>query len=137
MAGREPFSRHRRRAGSTPERDDGWDATRAADYAASAYGWGPAELDRITDEQLVAYFDSAQERIERDSRNDYERRVEAVRIGTIFAHDSKQYASWRARITAPVALTASDGGGLSGAELDSAIDQLALRRPDLVMAAAA
>lgn len=94
MAGRPPFSRQRRRDGERSE----WTIVRAAEYAARDYGWGPDYLDvGLTDEQLVAYLDAASERLTDDAQARFDEAIEAVRVGTIFAHDAKQYARWQTR----------------------------------------
>lgn len=49
----------------------------------------------MTDEQLVAALDAAQERVADESRVRFIEATEAARIGTIFAHDAKQYDRWR------------------------------------------
>lgn len=95
MAGRPPFSRQRDRGGERSE----WTVIRAAEFVASAYGWGPDYIDnRLTDEQLVAYLDAAQERLTEEGRGRFTEAVEAVRAGTIFAHEAKQYDRWRADV---------------------------------------
>lgn len=52
----------------------------------------------MTDEQLVAFMDSAQERLTDEARARFSETVEAVRTGWIFAHDQKQYSRWRADV---------------------------------------
>ena len=132
MASREPFSRHRRGDDERPEPDAG---ARAAEFAASAYGWQPGYLEHeVTDEQLVLYFDAASDRLERDAHTDFERIVEAVRIGTIFAHDRKQYSRWRSRRQA---IAAQGGRSLTGAALEAAVMQVAQLFPANVIRQAA
>jgi hypothetical protein len=95
VAGRAPFSRQRDRGGE----HDQWSIARAADFAAEAYGWGPDYLDAsLTDEQLVAYLDAAQERLTEAARHRFTDAVEAVRVGTILAHDAKQFGRWQADV---------------------------------------
>lgn len=121
MASREPFSRHAR--GGEPA--DEWELTRVADYAASTYGWGPPDLDEyLTDEQLVAYFDAAQERQSEHVSAEFERMVEAVRVGYIFARDQKQYDRWarKRKHTKP----------LSGAALEQVVMGLARAHPEYI-----
>lgn len=126
MASREPFSRHR---GRGDERSDPDALARAADFAAAEYGWEPGYLTNgVTDEQLVLLFDAAQDRIEQLATAEFERLVEAVRIGTVFAHDAKQYTSWRSRRAGTVRASP----GLAGAALERTIGALALSHPDLV-----
>ena len=128
MASREPFSRHRRGDDERPEPDAG---ARAAEFAASAYGWQPGYLEHeVTDEQLVLYFDAASDRLERDAHTDFERIVEAVRIGTIFAYDNRQHSRWRSRNKAN---TARRSHSLSGAALEAAVMQVAQLFPDNVV----
>jgi hypothetical protein len=52
----------------------------------------------VTDEQLVLYLDAAQDRIREDARARSAELVEAVKAGTVFAHDQKQYGKWRAAV---------------------------------------
>ena len=129
MASREPFSRHPRRGDRA---GDGWDLARAADFAAATYGWGRDELDRLTDEQLVAYFDAAQERLDIAFRVEFERLVEAVRVGTIFAHDARQYTRWRSR---GEARPARRERSLTGAALEAAVMRVAAIFPQNVVRA--
>lgn len=126
MASREPFSRNRG-GGERPDTDA---LARAADFAASTYGWGPDVLERgLTDEQLVWYFEAAQERLERSTVAEFERLVEAVRIGTVFAHDSRQHSRWRSRAAAKGKHVKS----LSGAELEAAVMRVAAMFPGNVI----
>ena len=126
MASREPFSRHPR------QRDagggDGWDLARAAEFVADAFGWGPDYIDGVlTDEQLVAYLDAAQERIDDRRSGEFDALVEAVRVGTIFAHDAKQYGRWRSRSRN------RRKPGLTGQALEQAIRSLAGAHPEYVV----
>lgn len=93
MAGRKPKSR---RAARDPSRSDEWGLSRAAEFVAHAYGWGSDYIEsRVTDEQLVAYLDAAQERLRSEARARSAELVDAVRAGWIFAHDEGQYDRWR------------------------------------------
>lgn len=40
-------------------------------------------------------MDAAQDRLTAESRARFDAAVEAVRVGTIVAHDAKQYTRWR------------------------------------------
>ena len=131
MASREPFSRHRRRDGGGPEPDA---LAHAADFAAHEYGWRPEYIEHeLTDEQLVWYFDAAQDRLERTAVTEFERLVEAVRLGTIFAHDNRQHSRWRSRNAAKP----NRGRSLSGAELEAAVMRVANMFPGNVLHQAA
>lgn len=119
MASRPPFSRQRDRNG----KPDQWAIVRAAEFVAETYRWGPDYLDTVlTDEQLVAYLDAAQTRLEGASRDRFVELVEANRIGAVFAHDAKQYARWRGdadrrsgrRPTKDLAQLSRDFGGGAG-----------------------
>lgn len=132
-----PFGRRaRRRRGAAAAGDaepDEWSLARAAEAIAKSYGWGPPELERLTDEQLVLYLDAAQDRIDADVRNEFESWVEAVRIGTFFGSGTKegvrQYARWKTR-----ARNARPGRkGLTGAALESAVMRIAEQFPDQVV----
>lgn len=82
----------------------------------------------------MAYFDAAQDRLEDESRARFETMLEAVRAGTVFAHDSRQYRSWRARRP-----TAHRGAtqGLTGDALEAAVRQIADLFPGHVVTGAA
>jgi hypothetical protein len=114
VASRPPFSRQRDRRGDR----DQWAIVRAADFVAQAYGWGPQYLESgLTDEQLVAYLDAGQERLNDEGRARFDEAIEAVRMGTIFSQDAKQYGGWVARRPRPapsgrdLAKLAADFGG--------------------------
>lgn len=131
MASREPFSRKGARGddGRSPdERLIG-----AYEFAAAEYGWSPAFLEEgLSDEQLVAYLDAASDRIGQHRKADFEASVEAVRVGTIFAHDQKAAARWRR------SLARQDGHqvGLTGAALEGAVATLARSNPEYVVVGA-
>ena len=92
MASREPFSRHRHRADGNPERA----LLAAYEFAAYEYHWSPQEVEeRLSDEQLVAYFDAGFDRRSSDAEIRFAEMVEAVRAGYGFAHDQKAYSRWR------------------------------------------
>lgn len=61
-----------------------------------------------------------------ESAHEWEGMVEAVRVGTVFAHDAKQYGKWRAR--KPRRL----GSPLSDAALEAAIRRVGDMFPDHV-----
>jgi hypothetical protein len=126
VASREPFSRHRGQS----RRADEWDFARAAEFVAHEYGWGPDYLaERITDEQLVAYFDAANERIEEHSRSEFVQLVEAARIGNVAAGSKQGATGWqrlRARLT-------REREGLTGMALETAIRSLAMTNPEYVV----
>jgi hypothetical protein len=66
--------------------------------SSQAYGWGPTTIrEELSDEQLVAYFDAAAERLRAEREAEFDSRVEAARLGTIFAHDAKTYQRWHRR----------------------------------------
>lgn len=83
----------------------------------------------MTDEQLVLYFDAAQDRLERTTEAEFDRAVEAVRIGTVFAHDAREYTRWRNRRRAASGKTR----GLVGAELEAAVMRIAKLFPNQVI----
>lgn len=58
--------------------------------------------------------------------------VEAVRVGTVFAHDGKQYGKWKSSNRAR-----KGGGGLTGAALEAAVMRVAQQFPDNVVRGAA
>jgi hypothetical protein len=78
---------------------------------------------------LLAYLEAGEERISGEHR----RAVDAVRLGTIFAYDRRQWqrwlAAWRIR---PGAIAGSTGRGLVGSELEEVIGAMAVTNPDIV-----
>lgn len=80
----------------------------------------------MTDEQLIAYLDSAQDRITADAERSFDDAVEAVRIGTVAAHQKDFYRKWRNR---PKRVKQQS---LSDAALESAIMNIAKMFPDNV-----
>jgi len=129
VACRKPFSRHRDRGESDPRTPDER-LLAAYEYLAHAYGWAPEEVEeQLTDEQLVAYLDAATDRLVRDGQTAFENRVEAARMGTIFASDQRAYTRWRARVDRK----AGRPRGLTGGALESAVSALALSHPEYVV----
>jgi hypothetical protein len=130
VASRKPFSRRRRGgADGGPRQHDPWDLVRAFEYAARTWGWSaPYARQHETKERLLAYLDAAEERQERDFRES----VEAVRLGTIFAHDGRAYGRWNQRRRSSGSAP-SGGGGLTGMALERAIFGLAARNPEYVV----
>lgn len=97
MASREPFSRHQSRRDDAAGGADA-DLVSAYEWAAQEYGWLPDDVEgRLTDEQLVAYFDAARDRADRDADTRFRDRVETARLGYLFAHDAQAYQQWSAR----------------------------------------
>ena len=94
---------------------------------ASAYGWTPRVVEReLTDELLILYLDEAVDRRTKDNEARFDSMVEATRIGTVFAHDKKQYDRWRraSRKRRP--------RGLKGEALERVMAAFAVQNPDLV-----
>jgi hypothetical protein len=121
VACRQPF--RRRRARRHEGGADAFELVRAFEYAARTWGWTAAYInEHETDERLLAYLDAAEERDEAEFRN----RIEAVRLGTIFAHDAKSYGSWsrRARRAEPA---------VSARSLEAAVMGLAATHPEYVV----
>ena len=130
MASREPFSRIRR--GQHGAADDEWDIARAAEFAAESYGWGPDYIERLTDEQIVTYLDSATERLDGAASVRFEEAVEATRIGYIIARDRRSYQRWNSRPR-----RGAKRKGLTGMALESAVRNIAAMYPDNVIIGAA
>ena len=126
-----PFGRVAR--GGEREHDE-WELDRTWEFLAREYHWGPDYLeDVLTDEQLLAYADAAQERLDRHAQAELDRRVEEIRVGTIFAHDQKQYGRWKSRTR-----NARPGQrGLTGAALEAAVMGIREQFPDQVIGGAA
>lgn len=93
---------------------------------AAEYGWTARAVEQLTDELLVLYLDSAADRIGSRAQAEFDTSVEAVRVGTIFAHDGKQHARWmRSRTPKRPAL--------SEAALEAAIVNIARMFPENVV----
>lgn len=84
----------------------------------------------------MAYFDAAQDRTERAGSADFDVMVEAVRVGTIFAHDAKQHQRW-ARTRQSRSWTGKPQRGLTGAALEAAVMRVASLFPENVIGGAA
>lgn len=126
MGSRPPFSRQPDRGGER----DGYDLLRAVEFAAATYGWGPDYIELcLTDEQLVGIFDAAQDRLTDRSQSDFEAMLEAVRLGTVFAHDGRQYGSWR---RSQPRRRGDRSSGLTGMALESAVMRIAALFPENV-----
>lgn len=127
MASREPFSRQ-----GAGDSSDGRSLDErligAYEFAAAEYGWAPQKVEEeLSDEQLVAYLDAATDRLTRTYERDFEANVEAVRAGTIFAHDKKAARKWaRRRI-------AKTSRGLTGMALEQAVRGIAEMFPKNVI----
>jgi hypothetical protein len=116
-----PFSRRPRDERGADDHDE-WAVNGVYDFIAHEFGWGRDYVDDVlSDEQLVAYLDAAQERLEAQQRAEFDGWVEAVRAGTIFAHDDKQYGRWRTRPRK----SARQQRGLTGAALEQAVMRIA------------
>lgn len=63
---------------------------------------------------------------------DFDQMVEAVRVGSIFAHDQKAYDRWQRRPKAR-----SKSRGLTGHALEAAVMRIASQFPDNVVVGAA
>jgi hypothetical protein len=82
----------------------------------------------LTDEQLVALFDAAYERRSARVQSDFDAMVEAVRVGTIIAHDAKAARKWQTRKRSAVR-----SRGLTGMDLERAVAHLAISNPEYVV----
>jgi hypothetical protein len=123
VACRPPFSRQPHDATVEP---DEWRLARAAEWLASAYGWGPRDLDSLTDEQLVAYSDAAQDRLTGAADTAFRSAIEAARLGAIFSRDQRQYDRWASS-------TAAKRPSLRGVALEAAVARIANIFPDNVI----
>jgi leucyl aminopeptidase (aminopeptidase T) len=116
-----PFSR---RARDERDEPDEWAISSVYDFIAEAYGWGRDYVDDVlTDEQLVAYLDAAEERLEARQRAEFRGWVEAVRVGSIFARDQRQYGRWAS------SSRAKGRRGLTGHALEQAVMRIASMFP--------
>jgi hypothetical protein len=74
----------------------------------------------------VLYLDEAADRLGNHAQRAFDDRVEAVRAGTIFAHNGKAHAAWvRKRKRGPL--------GLTGAALEQVVRALAMTHPEYVV----
>lgn len=94
---------------------------------ASEHGWTPRHIEReLTDEHLVLLLDEAVDRNRTRAQAEFDRMVEAVRAGTIFAHDGKQHARWARSSREP-------RKGLTGDALEAAVRGIAAMFPENVV----
>lgn len=78
----------------------------------------------MTDEQLVRLMDTASERLS----DEFEQRVESVRVGTVIAHDAKAARRWMSRPT-----RGRTQQGATGQALERAVANIALIFPEHVV----
>jgi hypothetical protein len=123
-----PFARHgARRDGDATA--NAWTAVASYEFVSATYGLTPARIEgELTDEQLAGYLDAAQDRLSAQADGEFRAMVEAVRAGTIFAHDKKQHARWTRSHSRP-----KRGTGLSGDALEAAVMRVASIFPDNVV----
>lgn len=81
----------------------------------------------MTDEQLVALFDAALDRRKERVQADFDAQVEAVRVGTIIAHDAKAARKWQSRKRTDVR-----SRGLTGMDLERVVANLAIGHPEYI-----
>jgi hypothetical protein len=112
---------------------DEWDAARSVEYIAAEYGWTLDVVERLTSEQLVAYLDAATERERRTVESRFAERVEAARMGTVFASNLSAYRRWRGSVRRGTTV----GPGLTGAALEAAVMRVADQFPSNVVRGAA
>lgn len=94
---------------------------------AQAFGWSARHIEReLTDELLVMYLDEETDRLTADVRVRFDSMVEAVRAGTIFAHDGRQHQRW-------VRSRQPKGRALSGDALEAAVMRIAQMFPGNVI----
>jgi len=86
----------------------------------------------LSDEQLLAYLDAAGDRRTRTARDGFESRVEAARLGTVFASNAKAYGSWRRKQDRQ---SPERQPVLVGAALESAVMNIARQFPGHVVSA--
>ena len=124
--GGKPYSRRRHSAAGGDGRSEDERVLAAYEFFAATYGWSFQEVrETLTDEQFVAYLDTASDRL----REEAESRVEAARMGVVFAYNAKAYARWRRAMDK----LAGKSPGLTGAGLEAAVKSLALTNPEYVV----
>lgn len=95
-------------------------------------------LDALTDEQVWAYFDAAHDRLAAAINREFVEAAEAVRIGTLAAHDRQAANRWstlRRTLTQAAAVATgapARGAGLTGADLERAVSAMLITNPDIV-----
>lgn len=77
---------------------------------------------------MVLYHDAATDRLRDRARMQFEHMVEAARMGTIFAHQQRQYERWRRSVDR----SAGRVQGAVGAALEAQIRSLAMTNPEYV-----
>ena len=97
---------------------------------AAEYHWSPRYVEgQLTDELFILYLDAAVDRLGDRAKARFETLVEAVRAGTIFGHDDRQYRKWTGFRRA----AATESHGLRGAALEQAVMALARAHPEYVV----
>lgn len=81
---------------------------------------------------LVLLLDAAIDRVEKRVQTDFDRAVDAVRIGNVIARDRKAASRW----DRAVARRTGTRHGLSGASLEHAIASLRATNPEYVVVGA-
>lgn len=95
---------------------------------AATYGWSARKVEsELTDEQLTLYLDEAVDRLRDRAQHRFDAMIEAVRAGTIFAHDGKAHGNWLRKRKSPLAR------GLTGEALERAVSGFALVHPEYVV----
>lgn len=113
-------------AGSDDGRSSDERLLAAYEHVARAYGWSfQAVRESLTDEQLLAYLDSASDRL---FREDVER-VESTRAAYVFASNGKAYTKWRRSIDRRLGQRI----GATGAALEAQIMSLRVTNPEYVV----
>jgi hypothetical protein len=91
---------------------------------AAEHGWTPRHIEHeLTDEHFVLLLDEAVDRNADRAQARFDTMVEAVRAGTIFAHDGRQHARWAA------SKQRMARKGLTGADLEAAVMGIARMFP--------
>jgi hypothetical protein len=131
-----PFARHgaRGRTGATETEPEGSPLT-AYEWISATYPGlsSPSRIeDELTDEQLLGYLDAAQDRIAAAAEGKFNSMVEAVRVGTVFAHNKREYQRWARGQSQP-----KRGSGLTGQALEAAVNRIGSMFPDNVIRVAA
>jgi hypothetical protein len=95
---------------------------------AATFGWTARYIEReLTDELLVMYLDEEVDRLRNRTQADFDSLVEAVRAGTIFAHNKKAHDKYIASSAAK-----QKRPSLTGAALEAAVMNIAKMFPDNV-----
>lgn len=93
---------------------------------AAEYGWTVRRIrSELTDELLLLYVDALVDRVEQDHEDRFDALVNATRLGVVFAHEPKHFATWNRRRKRQ----RGQAVGLTGAALEAAVSSWQMTMP--------